>query len=194
MGFLDCHTDVERREHCEDKCLDVGNQTLQHTDKDTEDDRDDRHASTHTHRDGIADNEDDDYKAKYDDMSSRHVSKESDHEDDGFGENTHQFDNRHKGENLEPCGDTRGIEDVDPVVLVATEIGDKESNDSKGCCDSKIARYIGTGREEGYQAHAVGEEDEEEKGEHVGQVFFVVLLPYHGPHNTVAHEDHEHFH
>ena len=86
------------------------------------------------------------------------------------------------------------VEDIDPIVLVAAEVGDEEGDDCKGGRNSEVARNVGTGREERYQTHAVGEEDEEEQREHVGQVFFIVLLPYHGTHDAVAHKDHKHLH
>ena len=61
-------------------------------------------------------------------------------------------------------------------MFVATEVGDKESDDCKGGGDSQIAGDIGTRREEGYETHAVGEENEEEECEHVGKIFLIVLL------------------
>ena len=75
VGLVDGHANVEGREHGEHKGLDVGDQALQHADEHAEDHRDYRYTGTHSHGDGVADDEDDDHKAKYDDMSSRHIGK-----------------------------------------------------------------------------------------------------------------------
>ena len=104
VGLMNGHANVEGGEHGEDECLDVSHQTFQHTDEHTEYHRDYRYSSTHTHGDGVTDDEDNDHEAKDDDVSSRHVGKESDHKYDGFRENTDQLNHRHEREDLEPCG------------------------------------------------------------------------------------------
>ena len=138
MGFVNGHADIQCRKHGEDECLDVSHQTFQYADEHTEDHRDYRYSSTHTHGDSVADDEDNDHEAKDDDVSSRHVGKESDHKYDGFRENTDQFNHRHEGEDLEPCGDARRVEDIDPIVLVAAEVGDEEGDDARVAVTARL--------------------------------------------------------
>ena len=193
MGFVNGHADIEGGEHGEDEGLDISHQAFENTDEDTEDNGDDRHASPYTHGDSVTDDEDDDHESKDDNMSCRHVGEETDHEDDGFGEDTDEFDYGHEGEDFEPGRDSRGIEDVDPIVLVAAEVGDEEGDDREGGCHGKVAGDVGSGREEGNETHAVGEEDEEEECEHIGQVFLVVSFANHRPHNAVTDKYNQHF-
>lgn len=194
VRLADGHADVEGREHGEDEGLDVGHQALQQRDEDAEEDAHHADRAAHGGAEEVAHDEDDDHEAQDDDVTGRHVGEESDHQHDGLGEDTHQLDHRHQGEDLEPRRHAGGVEDVDPVVLVAAEVGDQEGDDRQDGRHGDIARDIGAGGEEGYQAQDVAEEDEEEEGQQVGQVALVVLLPYHRTHDTVAHEDHEHLH
>ena len=75
VGLVDGHANVEGGEHGEHKGLDVGNQTLKHTDEDAEDNGNDGDTSTYTHGEGIADDEDNDNETEDDDMSGSHVGK-----------------------------------------------------------------------------------------------------------------------
>ena len=151
MGLCDSHADVEGCEHGEDESLDIGHKAFEQRDKDTE-----QHAH---HRDGTADcrakevaQDKDDYdKAKNDDMAGRHVGKESNHKYDGLGEDTHQLDERHQGENLEPSRHAGRVEDVGPVMAITADIGYEEGYNCECGGNGQIAGDIGTCREERYQ-------------------------------------------
>ena len=165
MRLADCHADVEGREHGEDEGLDVGHQAFQQRDEDAEEDAHHADRAAHGGTEEVAHDEDDDHEAQDDDVTGRHVGEESNHQHDGLGEDTHQLDHRHQGEYLQPCRHSGGVEDVNPIMLVATDVGNQESDDSQGSRHGDIARDIGTSGEEGYQAQDVAEEDEEEQSE-----------------------------
>lgn len=192
LGFGDGHADVERGEHGKDEGLDVGHKAFQEANEDAEEHGNHGDRSADKIAKEVAEDEDDDNEAQDDDVSGRHVGKQSDHKNDGFGEDSHQFDYRHQREDFEPCGHPGRIEDVNPIVLVATEVGDDKGDDGENHRYGYAACDVSPCREEGYQSQAVAEEDEEKEREQVGQVFFV-FGTNHRNGDAVAHEDHEQF-
>ena len=127
-------------------------------------------------------------------MSGRHVGEESDHEDYGLREDTHQLHHRHQREYLKPRRHAGGVEDVYPIVLVAADIGNEEGDHGENCRHCDVAGDIGPRREERYQPEYVAEEDEEEKRKQIGQIALVFGLAYHRLGYAVAHKDDKHLH
>ena len=83
------HADVERGEHGENESLQIGHQTFQQRDKDTEEDAHHRHSATHKGAKKIAEDKDEEDKSEDDNMAGGHIGKETNHQYDGFGKDTH---------------------------------------------------------------------------------------------------------
>ncbi len=124
MGFLDRHTDVEGGKHSEDESLNVGHQAFEQRDEDAKEDADHTDGTADNGAEQIAEDENDDNESQDNNMASNHIGEKSDHEHDGLGKHSHQLDNRHQGEHFEPRRDTGGVENVDPIVTVTTDISD----------------------------------------------------------------------
>ena len=162
MGrFSHSHTDVESRKHGEDESLDVRHEAFQHIDEDREENRDSGAHPANNHTAGVAEDEDNHDKAQHHNVARRHVGKKTDEQHNRFGEHTDHLDERHQRENLQPSGNARSVEDIDPIMLVATDIGDEESDECERSRHSNIARDICAGGEERNQAQAVAEKDKE---------------------------------
>ena len=190
MGFLDRHTDVEGGEHCEDKCLNVGHETFKQRDEHAEEDADHADGATDNGTKHVAEDEDDDDESEDNDMARSHIGKKSNHEHNRLGEHSNQLNHRHQREDFQPCRHTRGVENVNPIMAIAADIGDQEGDNSQGGGDSNIAGDIGTGWEERYQAKDIAEENKEEKGEQIRQIFPIFVFANHGSGNTVADKHH----
>ena len=194
MRFLDRHPDVERCKHGEDKSLQVSHQTLKQRDKDAEEDAHHRYSAAHKGTKEIAKDEDKEDESEDDDMAGGHIGEETDHQYDGLGKDTHQFHQRHQRENLQPRGNTGSVEDIGPVVAVTADIGNEKGDDSQSSSDSDIAANVTTCREDRYQTQDIAEEDKEEEGEQIRQIFLVFGFTNHRTNNIVPHKDHQHLH
>ena len=110
--------------------------------------------------DGDVDNDD---ETQDDDVTCSHVGKESDHQHNGLGENTHQLHQWHQREHFQPGGYARGIEDVGPIMTVATNVGDEEGDYGQRGGDGQAATDIGSCGENGYEAQHIAEKDKPDK-------------------------------
>lgn len=75
MGFVDGHANVQSGKHGENECLDIGNQTFKNADEYTKHNRNHGDSSPNSHRQRVADNEDDDHKAQDNNVAGSHVGK-----------------------------------------------------------------------------------------------------------------------
>ena len=193
MGFGDRHTDIEGCQHSENESLDVGHEALEEVDEDGHKEADDSDAAADSGAHDAAEYEDECHEAEDHHMAGGDIGEETYHEHDGLGEDAYDLDERHEGENLKPSRDARGVENVNPIVAIAADVGDEEGDDGESGGDSEVAGDVGASREERNKAQDVAEEDEEEEGEQIREITAIVSLADHGTSDAVAHEYHEQF-
>ncbi len=170
MMFLCGHTEIEGRKEREHIRLNEGYQQFQETHKNPESDgnRCDNHTEVALY---IRKDEYQTHESQDDDMSCGYVGEETNHEDEGFRENTHEFYDRHQRQRyFQPPRYPGGVENVVPVCFIAAETGYNEGNQRHDPGYGKVSGDIGTEREDGDESHQVIEEYKEEESKEIGQV------------------------
>ena len=156
------HPEIKSRKKRENVCLDECHQQFQESHEYAESNGYRGNGRTQ-HAFDIAENKDQAHEAEDDDMPGGNVSKETDHEDERLGNNSHELDNGHERyREFQPPGHARGIVNMFPVILIRAESGDNECEHSHDAGHGNVARYVGPEGKEWDQAHEVVQEDEEE--------------------------------
>ena len=189
-----CQSDEDGTEHGEDISLDEGHQELQtvHEEHHHETEQGQSGAEYRIH--GPSD-EDDCRKRQDNGVTGHHVGKETDHQREGLGDDTEQFDDRHDSHRIS-LQESRHIrpEDLLPVLLVAEQVDGQHRTECQKERDVDVARHIGTTREDRQQPKHIGDEDEEEGRQQVRCVGTVVLFADGVLDEVVVDRHHQHLH
>ncbi len=188
------HAREHSRKQGEDEGLDEGDDAFEQSHKDVKDEGDDGNAIAETHAHASED-EDERDNAEGDDVTSGDVGEESHHQHEGLGEDTDDFHEGHQRDgNLEEPRHAGGVDEVLPVVGVSGEGGDEESDESEHASDRDVAGEVGAAGEDRDESHEVVDEDEEEEGEQIGEVFLVARFAERGDSHLIADEQDDGFH
>ena len=160
-----CQPEVECRQQGENVCLDEGDKQFQQIHKNHEGNRNNRNPQPQrgAYR---AENEDQAYESKYNDVPGGNVCKETDHQYEWFGDDPDDFNNRHqRHREFQPPGNPGGVDDIDPIVLVSADRGNDEGENSHDQRNGNVTGNIGATGKKRYQAEQVVEYDEKEDGQ-----------------------------
>ena len=137
--------------------------------------------------------EDDGCKRQDNGVACHHVSKETDHQGEGLGDDAKDLDDRHdsNGISLQERWYI-GPEYLLPVLLVAKEVDGQHRAERQEEGDIDIARHVSTTREDGQEAQHVGDQNEEECRQQIGCIGAVVLLADRVFDEVVVDRHHQH--
>lgn len=169
------HSDIDGTEQCEDESLDEGDQQFKAAHEDVEEHGD----YGYTVADGrghLTEDEDQGDETQHDDVAGGDVGEKSYHQHERFGEDADDFHERHDWKwNLQPPWHAGSVHDVNPVLFVAGELGDEESEECQDARDGDVAGEVRSAREYRNQAHQVVQQYEEEQSQQIGRVFWSVF-------------------
>ena len=192
--FWMSQADEDGTEHGEDIRLDEGYQELQAVHEEHHHETEQGQSGTEYRIHGPSD-EDDRRKRQDNGVTSHHVGKQTDHQREGLGDDTEEFDDRHDSHRISlQEGRHIGPEDLLPVLLVAEQVDGQHRTECQEERDVDVARHIGTTREDGQQTQHIGDEDEEEGRQQVGCIGTVVLLADGVLDEVVVDRHHQHLH
>ena len=121
MALLLRQTDEDGREQGEDVCLKECDEQFETVHEDGEENGDDSHRPVYEGP-HLCRNEDDACKAEDDGVPGHDVGEQTDHQREGFCEDSHEFDKGNDRDRyFEPCGHI-GPEDLLPVGAAAEEV------------------------------------------------------------------------
>ena len=127
MSFLACIAEIQRREQRKNISLKECDQQFQKIHENHEGRREE--TNTHTCNrcfPAFSKDEDQTREGQDDDVACRDVGCESNHENQWLHENTDDFNGR-QNQHLDRHGNTGHPQNVAPIMLVATEVGDEEN-------------------------------------------------------------------
>ena len=130
--------------HRKDVSLDEGHQELQTVHEEHHHETEQRQTRT---QEGIQrpSDEDDSGERQDNGVTGHHVGKETDHQGEGLGDDTKDFDNRHDGCRISLQEHWYvGPEDFLPVFLVTEEVHGQHRTEGQEERDIDVTRYIGS--------------------------------------------------
>ena len=187
------HTGEHGGQQGEYECLDEGDDAFQQSHENIEDQGYDGNAIAETDAHSAKD-EDERDDAEGDDMAGGDVGKKSHHQHERLGEDSDDFHHRHQRDGeLEEPRHAGGVDQMLPIVAVSGERGDQEGDGGQDAGNGDVAGDIGAAGEDGDESHQVVDQNEEEKGEQVGEVFLVFFLSQGRNGHLVPDEENERF-
>ena len=125
-------------------------------------------------------------------MPRQNIGEQSDHQREGFGEQTDKLDCGHnRNRHFEPRGHF-GPEDLLPIVARTEHIDSKERRHRQHQRNRDITRNIRSRGEDRDQSHQVIDEDKEERRQQIGGKLTIVW-PDAGDNDTLHHRIDHHF-